>query len=85
MGIKWNDVRICNTAVGNKIILGKVREDNKGRGIFTDKSEDKTEECIKAVMSHMIEESRRNKQKTWKFSIDELCSLEITDLEYQEE
>ncbi|MEK3956064.1 MULTISPECIES: DUF7446 family protein [unclassified Psychrobacillus] len=55
MPIKWENYKIASTALGNQIVIGKVnkKQEVKGLTFFVDKSEDRTKECLLAVMQHM--------------------------------
>ena len=51
MGIKWENVQICVSALGNNIYLAKCS--SKTPMVMNDRSKDRTDECIRAVMTHM--------------------------------
>lgn len=62
MGIKWEDVRILNSPLTNNIVLGKGKTDG-GLFIATDRSKDKTDEILSAVMCYMDQWATDNKCK----------------------
>lgn len=78
MAIKWDDVHVRTGALTGTIYIGKVKKDKKGNEIFTDKSGDKTDECVKAVMEHMMGEIKEN--GTMAYTIEGKCELRITNL-----
>lgn len=51
MAIKWGNVKIGTTLITNEIVFGKL---NKKGDLWIEKSEDKTNEVIKAVIEHMM-------------------------------
>ncbi len=59
MSIKWENYQIALTALGNQIVLGKVKP---GSSYLTDKSEDRTKEAVSAVVNHMKTEYERRKR-----------------------
>ena len=65
MGIKWEDVRILNSPISNKIYLGKGKRDTRNPGLIisTDKSQDRTDEILAVVMVYMDTWSSENKSK----------------------
>lgn len=79
MAIKWDDVKIRAGALSGEIYIGKMRE-HSGLEVFTDKSKPKTEECVKAVMEHMLMKCDEQKAEEVSFAIDGICKLTITDL-----
>lgn len=50
MGIKWEGVKVLSSSMTGNIYLGKL---DKANIFATDKSEDRTQEVISAVMAHM--------------------------------
>lgn len=80
MAIKWDDVKIGCSLLTNTIYLGKVKKDKDGFELWTDKSGDKTQDCVKAVMEHMLGLCEERKSDTATFTIDDICELTITDL-----
>lgn len=78
MAIKWDDVHIRAGALTGEIYIGKTKKDKHGLEMFTDKSMPKTEECIKAVMEHMMGEIKEN--GTMAYTIEGTLELRITDL-----
>lgn len=84
MGIKWEDVDIMVTALSNQICLCKskpVPEGAPDARIATDKSGDKTEKCVKAVMQYMLNCCKEEGAFAKSFIIPSVCRLELTDLE----
>lgn len=80
MGIKWHDVKIGSSILTNNIYIGKVRRDKSGMQIFTDKSGDKTKECVKAVMEHMLGLCEKDNLQSITFTIDGVCKLTLENL-----
>ena len=58
--IKWENIKVLNSALTNKIYLGKV--DKTGLKT-TDKSGERTDEIINAVMQYLDNELRGNEKK----------------------
>lgn len=56
MNIRWNKVRILVSPLTHGIFLvkGKADEHNPLCFIASDKSADKTEECLAAVVTHLL-------------------------------
>ena len=82
MAIKWEDVHIRVGGLTNEIYVGKLKKDRVGYELFKDKSHPMTQECIKAVMEHMIGEIKEN--GTMSYVIEGVCELRITDLRAKE-
>lgn len=80
MGIKWNDVKLGCSILSNIIYIGKVKRDKDGMQLWTDKSGDKTDECVKAVMEHMMTTCKEQNKNTTAYEIKGVCELRITDL-----
>lgn len=83
MGIKWDDVDIMVTALGNQICLCKSKPVPGGAPdarFATDKSGDKTEKCVKAVMQYMLNCCEKENAYAKSFTIPGECRLELTDL-----
>ena len=59
MGIKWEDVKVGASFLTNQIYIGKVKD-----GIWTDRSGDKTNEILSAVVEMIL--STDNKEITVK-------------------
>lgn len=78
MGIKWDDVHVMAGAISGEIYVGKMKKDKHGLGMFSDKSTPKTEECVKAVMEHMLGQIEEN--GTMAYVIEDVVELRITDL-----
>ena len=57
-GIKWDNIIIGTTMIGNRIVIGKLSKDKM---IFTDKSSDRTNMAITAVCRHMKTEFKNEK------------------------
>jgi hypothetical protein len=56
--IKWDDIVIATTFLGNQIVIGKL---NKDKRFFVDKSSDRTNQVITAVYQHMKAEFENEK------------------------
>jgi len=58
MGIKWEDIQIGNSPLTNSIFIGKSKpmKDNPRVSIWTDKSEDMSEDCMYAVYCKLKQE-----------------------------
>lgn len=78
MGIKWEDVKVRCTSVGNRIVIGKTKKDKSGVTYFKDKSGDMTEEVVRAVAEHMLREVGEN--GTMAYDFDGICELRVIDL-----
>lgn len=50
MGVKWKDVTLGVSPFTNSIYIGKTKKHKDGLELWTDRSEDKTQEVLKAVM-----------------------------------
>lgn len=59
MSIKWENYQIVLTALGNQIVLGKVKQ---GTPFLADRSDDRTKEAISAVANYMKGEYERRKR-----------------------
>lgn len=81
MAIKWEDVKIGCSMLTDTIYIGKVKKSNSGNVIWTDRSGDKTDECVKAVMEHMLGLCREDGSKSITFTIDGICKLTLENLE----
>ncbi|MEW8986852.1 MAG: hypothetical protein AB2401_07610 [Bacillus sp. (in: firmicutes)] len=60
MSIKWENYQIVLTALGNQIVLGKVKP---GTPFLADKSNDRTNEAVAAVVNHMKGEYESRKRE----------------------
>lgn len=78
MAIKWDDVHIRAGALTGEIYIGKTKKDKDGYELFADKSNPKTEECVKAVMEHMMGQIKED--GTMSYTIEGILELRITDL-----
>lgn len=88
MAIKWDDVDIMVTALSNQICLCKAKPVPGGSPdarIATDKSGDKTEKCVKAVMQYMLNCCENENVYAKIFTIPGVCKLELTDLRKTQE
>lgn len=56
MGIRWDRIHIGASALGNKIYLFK--ESPKNPNLMLDKSDDRTQECVIAVMTMLDSEMK---------------------------
>lgn len=54
MGVKWDDVHVRTGAITGEIYVGKMKKDKNGLDWFSDKSKPITNECVTAVMEHML-------------------------------
>lgn len=54
MGIKWSNVKVGVSPVTNEIYIGKVEKISDEITFWKDKSDDKTDEIVKAVMVYML-------------------------------
>lgn len=82
MGIKWEDVNVMCTAISNQICLCKSKPipgAKPGCMMATDKSGDKTEQVVKAVMEHMLGKCRESKSKYYEFTIPGVVKLSCED------
>ncbi len=52
--IKWEDIKIAPTGITNRIVLGKTKKLKNGAEVWTDKSEDKTDEVVGAVADYLL-------------------------------
>jgi len=85
MAIKWEDYELGVTAITNKIIIGKSKP-VKGRQDlreWIDKSGDKTEMAVKAVMEHMLNICKDRGSKDVVFSIDGMLTLTLENLQFK--
>ena len=65
MAINWKNIKIGVSPITNSIYLGKTKK--KGdMELWTEKSEDKTEEIIKCVMAHMLNIYDEEGESTYK-------------------
>lgn len=85
MGIKWNDVKIRCGLLTNKIYIGKAKKDKDGLYTWIDRSEDKTEDCVKAVMEHMLGLCKDEDLQSITFTMDGICTLTLENLVKPEE
>jgi hypothetical protein len=86
MGIKWENVKILNSPLNNRIYLGRL--DKTGMRAI-DKSSDRTEEVIAAVIAHLDEELNEGKTKisysipkgmlTWERNSDTISSARMIE------
>lgn len=63
MGIKWDDVHIGNEVISGSIYIGKSKQMTgvDGVSVWTDRSGDKTDECINAVIQLLKTEQKEGK------------------------
>ena len=80
MAIKWDDVKIGNSILTNTIYIGKTKVDKHGVQCWTDRSGDKTEECVKAVMDYMLGLCKEDNLQEISFTIDGICKLTLENL-----
>ncbi|GEM_PF-4105048 len=78
--IKWEDVKIGLNILDNKIYLGKTRKDKSGLELWTDRSGDKTNEVVKAVMEYMIKICETNNTKLSTLEIKDMVRITCEDL-----
>lgn len=85
MSINWDDVRILTSTLSHKIHLakGKVNPRNPSRFVVSDKSGDKTRECIAAVVTHLLLEGGPDGRAV--FEIPGVARLTCEDLSKLEE
>ena len=60
MSIKWENYQIVLTALGNQIVLGKVKP---GTPYLADRSSDRTKEAVAAVVNYMKNEYEYRKKE----------------------
>lgn len=48
--IKWQDVKVGASPLTNSMFIGKTKKDKNGLELWTDRSDDKTQEVLKATM-----------------------------------
>jgi hypothetical protein len=58
-GIKWENIVIGTTMIGNQIVIGKLTKDKMA---YADKSGNMTNQTVNAVYRHMKAEFERNKE-----------------------
>lgn len=86
MAIKWEDYEIGVTGITNSIIIGKSKPVKGVPNLreWIDKSGDKTEMAVKAVMEHMLNICKERKSKEVVFSIDGMLTLTLENLQFKE-
>ena len=72
MGIKWDNIKVGVSPITNSIYIGKTKK-NGDKELWTDKSEDRTEEIIKCVMVHMLKIYDKEGKSTYKSGRTTLC------------
>lgn len=70
MSIKWENYQIALTALGNQIVLGKVKS---GTPFLADRSDDRTKEAVAAVVNYM-----KNEYEIRKRDDPKIVNLEFT-------
>lgn len=81
--IKWDDVHVGVSPLTREIYIGKSKPlagAKPGTCMWTDKSEPKTEEVVRAVMDHMLGQCRDQNVEQLEFTIPGICKLQLTDL-----
>ena len=77
--VNWDNIHIRTGLLTGDIYIGKIKDDN-GLDVFIDKSKPVTNECVKAVMEHMLYKCEECNGKEVSFKIDGICELTIKDL-----
>lgn len=72
MAIKWENIKVGVSPITNSIYIGKTKK-NGDNELWTDKSEDKTEEIIKCVMVHMLNLRDKEGKTAYKSGRTTLC------------
>lgn len=85
MGVKWDDVKVGVSPLTKNIYIGKTRQEKDGICIWTDKSGDKTKDCVKAVMEHMLFMCDELEEDTISYTIEEAYELRFTKLKSVDE
>jgi hypothetical protein len=58
-GIKWQNIVVATTFLGNEIVIGKL---NKDKRFFVDKSSDRSDQVVTAVYQHMKAMFKQSKE-----------------------
>jgi len=79
MGIKWADVHIGTSPLTGNIYIGKTKKDSN-LTVWTDKSKDKTNECVMAVMEHMLIKAEEENKSKFRYEIPGVVRLTLENL-----
>ena len=72
MAINWENIKVGVSPITNSIYIGKTKK-NGDMELWTDKSEDRTEEIIKCVMVHMLKIYDKEGKSIYKSGRTTLC------------
>lgn len=88
MSIKWEDVSAGISPLTGEIYLGKSKplsgSEKDGLRMWTDRSDSKTDNIVKAVMDHMLFKCEEGDTDTITFTIPGIVELKCTDLRKKE-
>jgi hypothetical protein len=85
--IKWDDIIVATTFLGNQIVIGKL---DKNKRFFIDKSSDRANQVVTAVYQHMKAVFKENKEDdqtiiSLEFNFEDGGKLVYTPIQQEED